>query len=68
MKGWGTSLACPRCGLRRTQVLNTVRGPDGGVLRYRRCIDGHRFKTAERPVEGWSTTKHPGETWMDGAA
>jgi len=68
MKGWATSLACPECGVRKTQVLNTVRGREGSVLRYRICVNGDRFKTSEQPVEAWGSTKHPGRTWLEGAA
>lgn len=66
MKGWATSMACPKCGVRRTQVLQTVRGPSGSVWRYRVCANGDRFKTSEQAVE--STPRSGPPIWLEGAA
>jgi len=52
--------ACPECGLRRSEVIDTRPTAAGdATYRRRRCLDcDHRFSTEERVAE-YSRAKYP---------
>lgn len=50
---FGTSMACPECGVRNTRVSD-MRPSDHNQIRRRRiCLNGHRFTTYENADGSW---------------
>jgi len=49
-----SSLSCPKCGERRSDVTNSRGIADATYIRRRRrCKNGHVFSTQERAIGAW---------------
>jgi transcriptional regulator NrdR family protein len=48
-------MRCPEC--RRKSVVDSTRVAKDGRRRYRRCVNGHRFRTIEVYIDEWERVK-----------